>query len=78
MGFYFEDSLHDNSEYHAVRNGVDQMAIHDLFVNEGMDCVVIEYCSLHSNWMQPFGEKLRIKNTFAIVAGHKLPTYDFL
>lgn len=72
LGFFSEESPYDNAEYHAVRDGVDQSAIDALFRRAGLDCQVIEYCSFHSGLLQPFGEKLGVRNTFAIVAGRKL------
>ena len=37
-GIYLEDSIADNAEYHAIRNGVDQDAVCRLFREEGFDC----------------------------------------
>ena len=68
FGFYSLNSPHDNTEYHAVRNGVDQNAILELFKENGLVCEVYEYCSLHSKFMQSWGKSLSIKNTFGIIA----------
>lgn len=76
VGIYNADSEHDNSEYHAVRDGVNQNAICDLFSNRGMRCELIEYCSFHSSVLQPLGETLSVHNTFAIVAGKGLSRFE--
>ncbi len=75
VGVYSEDSPYDNSEYHAVRDGVNQIAIRDMFVAAGLDCRVVEYCSFHSAMLQPLGERLGVYNTFAVVAGCELPNF---
>jgi len=68
FGRYSDDSIHDNTEYHAVRNGVNQNQIKALLEQRGFSCQVFEYCSLHSDRLQPLGEKLGIRNTFGILA----------
>jgi len=67
-GIYLEDSVQDNTEYHATRNGVDQDAIRKLFEELGFDCNIVSYFSTQSYLFQPIGDVLRIKNTFAVVA----------
>ena len=76
-GVYSDDSLYDNSEYHAVRDGVNQLEIRDQFVKAGLDCRIIEYCSFHSVLLQPIGERLKVRNTFAILTGRKLTPFLF-
>lgn len=73
IGIYSATSKYDNTEYHGVRDGVNQIAIRELFVNVGFECRVIEYCSFQSGEFQLLGERLRVKNTFAIVAGRAIP-----
>jgi len=67
-GIYLEDSVHDNAEYHATRNGVDQDAIRLLLEEVGFDCNIVSYFSTQSRLFQPIGSVLSMKNTFAIVA----------
>lgn len=69
-GVYSADSLHDNVEYHVVRDGVDQRSISGLLSTAGFTCNVVEYCSFHSVLFQPLGERKCVKNTFGIIA-HK-------
>lgn len=68
LGYYSESSPHDNTEYHAVRDGVDQNAIRDTLVARGFECSILQYCSLQSAVLQPAGVRLGIKNTFALLA----------
>jgi len=72
-GIYLEDSIHDNAEYHATRNGVDQDAICRLFEDCGFDCNIIRYFSTQSRLFQPIGSALKVKNTFAVIARRKMP-----
>jgi len=67
-GIYREDSVHDNAEYHATRNGVDQEAIRRLCAECGLECRVVTYFSTQSRLFQTLGAALGIRNTFAIVA----------
>jgi len=46
LGIYSTDSVYDNTEYHAVRNGVNQNEIMRTLRNKGFDCTLKEYCSL--------------------------------
>lgn len=71
LGFYSAESLHDNTEYHAVRDGVNQNAIRAVLAAEGLECEILEYCSFHSDTLQPLGEKLGVKNTFGLLATKK-------
>lgn len=72
FGIYKADSISDNTEYHAVRKGVDQVAISARLEKLGMQCTVIEYCSFHGALLQPLGESMGIRNTFAIIANKGL------
>ncbi|WP_157572677.1 class I SAM-dependent methyltransferase [Nevskia soli] len=74
FGYYSDDSIHDSTEYHAVRNGVNQNLIKVLLEQRGFRCEVFEYCSLHSDRLQPWGEKLGIRNTFGVLAISKRDT----
>jgi len=70
-GVYLEESMHDNAEYHVVRNGVDQDAIEKLFRERGFQCEIISYFSTQSGLFQPIGKALSVKNTFAVIARKK-------
>ena len=67
-GVYLKDSVHDNTEYHITRNGVDQEAIRLLFKECGFDCNIVSYFSTQSRFCQPIGAILNMKNTFAVLA----------
>jgi len=67
-GIYLEDSVADNAEYHAIRNGVDQEAIYRLLGGEGFDCKMVSYFSTQSRLFQAIGNVLGVKNTFALIA----------
>lgn len=67
-GFYSATSPYDNVEYHVVRNGVDQRAIASLLVSQGFECDVFRYCSFQSDLLQPWGDRLGVKNTFGVLA----------
>ena len=67
-GIYLEDSVHDKTEYHVTRNGVDQDAIRRLFREQDFDCNIVSYFSTQSRLFQPIGTVLGMKNTFAIIA----------
>lgn len=68
FGVYLQDSLADNTEYHAVRNGVDQHALCHLLESHGFVAEIAEYCSFHSDFWQRIGERVGVRNTFGIFA----------
>ena len=67
-GVYLEDSVHDNTEYHANRNGVDQEAILKLTKEQGWACEVLPYFSTQSGMFQGICSALAMVNTFAVIA----------
>jgi SAM-dependent methyltransferase len=67
-GIYIAGDPHDETEYHAVRSGVDQEAIDSLFRQQGYLCRVVRYFSTQSRLWQPAGALLNLENTFAIIA----------
>jgi SAM-dependent methyltransferase len=71
FGYYLTESPHDNTEYHAVRDGVNQNAIREVLVAQGFECELFKYGSFHSDTWQHLGEKLGVKNTFALLARKK-------
>lgn len=67
LGIYSADSIHDNTEYHVVRNGVNQDEIMNTLHREGFNCSLKKYCSFQSDFWQPIGEKWEVKNTFSLL-----------
>ena len=63
-GVYKADCVADNSEYHCVRNGVDEQAILNLFQTGR----IVHYFATPFDTLQAIGEKVGIVNTFAIIA----------
>ncbi len=76
LGIYSADSIHDNTEYHAVRNGVNQNEIVSTLSREGFSCLLKEYCSFQSDFWQPVGEKWGVKNTFALICSKQVKDND--
>ncbi len=68
QGIFLEDSIHDNTEYHVTRNGVDQAAICKLLSDGGFHCSIVSYFSTQSRFFQAIGAGLAMKNMFAVVA----------
>jgi ubiquinone/menaquinone biosynthesis C-methylase UbiE len=73
LGVYRDDLPEDTAEYHVVRNGVDQLAIRDLFQDAGMECEIRPYWSTQSTLFQKLGEGMKLNNTFAVVARRRQP-----
>lgn len=67
FGRYDPDSMHDNAEYHVVRNGVDHIALEQRLLAMGLDVQVIHYFSAHASWCQRVGEMMGMVNHFALV-----------
>jgi SAM-dependent methyltransferase len=67
-GIYLDDCAPDNTEYHVVRNGVDQNEIVKVLSLRGFECRIVRYFSTQGSVFQPVGSALGIKNTFSIIA----------
>jgi ubiquinone/menaquinone biosynthesis C-methylase UbiE len=67
-GIYYEDSMHDNAEYHVTRNGVDQNLIVKTLLDAGFDCQLILYFSTQNKLFQKIGDVLGVKNSFGVMA----------
>jgi SAM-dependent methyltransferase len=67
-GVYLEDAIEDQTEYHAVRGGVDQDAIGRLLDERGFKCELVTYYAIQSSLFQPIGTALGIRNMFSIIA----------
>lgn len=64
----YKDDVYDNTEYHAIRSGVDQESILNLLKNHGFSCSIGYYFSNQSPVLQSLGTKLKIRNHFFIIA----------
>jgi SAM-dependent methyltransferase len=74
-GLLDEDEPSDMVEYHVVRNGVDECAIRELLLKNFGDVQVIPYWSNQSAAVQWLGTRLRLRNTFGILAtGYRGPS----
>ncbi len=58
----------DDTEYHVVRNGVDQEAVASLLREMGMQSKTLRYFSTQGAMWQAAGRRLGLANSFAIVA----------
>jgi SAM-dependent methyltransferase len=67
-GIYLQNVEHDNAEYHVLRAGVDHNALKEYFEGAGFVCHVIPYFSTQSAALQCIGDRLRVQNTFALIA----------
>lgn len=67
-GVYDEENISDMSEYHVVRDGVDQDAIVALLTARFDEVSLLKYWSTQSQFWQGVGERLHLNSTFAIVA----------
>lgn len=67
-GIYLEDSSHDNTEYHAVRDGVDEQKLVETLTAQGLSSVPGFYFSASIPFYQWLGEHLGIVNTFYLIA----------
>jgi 2-polyprenyl-3-methyl-5-hydroxy-6-metoxy-1,4-benzoquinol methylase len=67
-GVYLNDCHYDYADYHAIRDGVNQNAIFELFKELGFECIIMCYFSTQSCIWQRIGTALGIENTFAVIA----------
>ncbi|MEQ8511159.1 MAG: class I SAM-dependent methyltransferase [Algiphilus sp.] len=67
-GEYRDDSVHDNAEFHVVREGVDQNALRDFFEAMGYGVRVVSYFSTQATLFQTLGDRLGFRNQFALIA----------
>jgi SAM-dependent methyltransferase len=70
-GIYDETNPSDMSEYHCVRDGVDERAIVELLDQQFADVALLPYWSTPSAWGQGIGARWAGPNTFGIVATAK-------
>lgn len=71
-GNYDEQNWRDMSEYHVVRQGVDECAIQALLAPRFRNVNLLTYWSAQSALMQRIGERLRTASTFAVIATDRL------
>ena len=67
-GVYDESIPSDMSEYHVVRDGVDEKAVADLLDLHFDTVDVHPYFSTQGGWVQEVGRRLLRPNTFGVVA----------
>ena len=67
-GIYLDDCPADNTEYHIVRNGVDQDAIVAMLSAKSFECKIVRYFSTQGSLFQPVGAALGFENTFSVIA----------
>jgi SAM-dependent methyltransferase len=67
-GLLDESKPSDMVEYHVVRNGVDESSIRGLLLENFEEAQVIPYWSNQSAAAQWVGTRLRLRNTFGILA----------
>jgi SAM-dependent methyltransferase len=68
LGVYDETSPSDMSEYHVVRDGVDEQAIAALLGGLFDRVEVLPYWSSQAAWAQALGARFGAPNTFGVVA----------
>jgi SAM-dependent methyltransferase len=68
LGIYRDDCAEDNAEYHVVRGGVDHKSLVRMLTDAGLSVSLVRYFSTQSGSWQRLGERLRLENTFAIIA----------
>jgi len=68
---YSENNIEDFTEYHVVRDGVDENSIKNLLEKNDFTFILIKYFSTQNILMQKLGELLNIKNTFGFIAKRK-------
>jgi hypothetical protein len=62
----------DTVEYHAVRDGVDEIAITRLLSPRFASVSVIKYWSTWLSSIQTIGERAGVANTFQVIADDRL------
>jgi SAM-dependent methyltransferase len=67
-GVYNEEKPGDMVEYHVVRSGVDEEALEQLLVPLFERVEIFSYWSHQSSLTQRAGERLRLRNSFGLVA----------
>lgn len=67
-GIHDEAEPSDMVEYHVVRQGVDERALHDLLASRFEAVSVLPYWSTQSRWGQGLGRRVLAPNTFGLIA----------
>ncbi len=70
-GVYDENDPSDMSEYHCVRDGVDEQAVAALLAGWFADVRLEHYGSTQAGWAQALGRHRAPPNTFGVVARHR-------
>ncbi len=67
-GVYDEANPSDMIEYHVVRDGIDEEAVHEMLGKQFETVEVLKYWSNQSSLVQTVGERMCLDNSFGIVA----------
>jgi trans-aconitate methyltransferase len=67
-GYYDESTAADMTEYHVVRQGVDEQALVEFLTTAFARVDLLRYWSTQAAPLQRLGEKLGLRNTFGIEA----------
>jgi SAM-dependent methyltransferase len=70
-GIYDETRLEDMSEYHVVRQGVDEESLTSLLVKNYREASTSRYWSTQASAFQRVGEVLGVANTFSLLARNR-------
>jgi SAM-dependent methyltransferase len=70
FGIYDPESPEDNAEYHAVRDGLNEVELADRLRQIGLQVQIFRYFSTQNSAFQQLGDRLGIANTFALI-GHR-------
>lgn len=68
---HYTETLEDQTEYHVVRNGVDQDALERMLRKENIDCHIVRYFSTQAPRWTSLGTRLRMVNSFGIIANRR-------
>jgi ubiquinone/menaquinone biosynthesis C-methylase UbiE len=68
---HYTETPEDQTEYHIVRNGVDQDALERMLREENIDCHIVRYFSTQAPRWTSFGTHLRVVNSFGIIANRR-------
>jgi 2-polyprenyl-3-methyl-5-hydroxy-6-metoxy-1,4-benzoquinol methylase len=72
-GILDESNVSDMSEYHVVRNGVDELALLSLLRTRFEDAALSRYWSTQAGPLQRLGEHLGLEGTFGLCARGRRP-----
>ena len=71
-GVWDENNPSDMVEYHVMRDGVDEVALHGVLASQFEDVTLVKYWSTQAGWTQALGSKICRPNTFGFVAKNRI------